>query len=138
MIHLDAEELAEQGLATFYDFIQPELSKFIAAPNPLTEIRDENDFYFVESGGYVWPIVDETSMTSGDVWLNAAFAFFEMVNQQLRDTDYKLYAFYAGNDLSGMFLTEEEAEQSMAKLPSKADWPYLVTLEPEYNGRYHD
>jgi len=138
MIHLDAEELAEEGLEKFYDLTQPELSKYISTPNPIIEIHDENEFYYVEFAGRVWPIMDENSKTSGDIWLNAAFVFFKIINQQLCETDYKFYAFYSGNDLSGMFLTEQTAQQFMTQLPNKSDWPYITTMEPIYNVRYYD
>ncbi len=60
-------------------------------------------------------------------WGNATFALFDIVNRQLEDTPYRFYAIYGGNDLSGMFLTEEACDEAILSLPRKMDWPYLPT-----------
>ena len=136
LIHLDAEKLAEGGMKEAYDGLLPTLEKYVKEPLVLTEVQLENsDNYVVEFNGRRWTVYDEDTQSSGEAWVNAAVAFFEIVNSQLTNSDWTFYAFYGSNDFSGMFLTQQEFEMSREKLPKKSDWPYLPTHEGEYNGR---
>lgn len=138
LIHLDAETLAEEGMKEAYDALLPTLKKYVKEPAELTEIVFANsDDYVVELKGKRWIIVDENTKTSGDAWVNAAVAFFEIVNLQLTESNRTFYAFYGSNDFSGMFLTFDEFESGRARLSEKSDWPYLPTHKGEYNGRPH-
>jgi len=138
LVHLDVEELAEGGMKQAYDGLLPALTQFITSPAELTEIEVENsDDYIVELNGRRWVIMDEGAQSSGEVWVNAAVAFFEIVNSQLTNSDKTFYAFYGSHDFSGMFLTQEEYELGRSKLSNKLDWPYIPTHHGEFNGRPH-
>lgn len=138
LIHLDAETLAEAGMKAAYDALLPTLENYVKEPAILIEVEFSNsDDYVVELKGNRWIIVDENIQTSGDAWVNAAVAFFEIINSQLTESDRTFYAFYGSHDLSGMFLTLDEFEAGRAKLSNKSDWPYIPTHKGEYNGRPH-
>ena len=70
-------------------------------------------------------------------WGRAAFALFDIVNRQLEGTKYRLFAINGGNDLSGIFLTVEQAEAARRSLPNRQDWPYLPVLKGPWYGQFH-
>lgn len=138
LIHLDAETLAEEGMKEAYEALLPTLKKYVKEPAKLTKIEFSNsDDYVVELKGNRWVIFDDKTQTSGDAWVNAAVAFFEIINSQLNESDRTFYAFYGSNDFSGMFLTQKEFELGRSNFSDKNDWPYIPTHEPKYNGRPH-
>jgi hypothetical protein len=59
----------------------------------------------------------------GQPWGRAAYAFFKIINDQLRKSEYRFYAINGGNDLGGMFLAQPECEAARRSLPRKEDWP---------------
>lgn len=137
-IHLDAEELAETGIGEAYERLRPELQKYIPQPARIEEVvDDETPMYSVKCGSreyqlYGPNLVDE----NGASWGRAAVAFFEIVNEQLCDSEFRFYAINGGNDLGGMFLTPAQAQESRTSLP-KPDWPYLPKDEPPWYGQHH-
>ena len=61
-------------------------------------------------------------------------SFFSIINEQLENSDIKFYALYGGNDLHGLFLTEEEFEVARKDMDNKRRWPYIPRLEPPEYG----
>jgi hypothetical protein len=140
MILLDAEDLAEAGIKRAYDALVPEIKRYNPSCRELQEILD-NDAprYVVRCGGGEHVIYSpELPDDEGQSWGRAAHAFFSIVNGQLTQTEYRLYAINGGNDLGGIFLTQAQCEASRQALPRRQDWPYLPALEHPWYGQYHD
>ena len=138
LIHLDVEELAEGGMTEAYDNLSSILERYVTQALTLTAIEfEDSDDYVVELNGKRWIIYDDNTQSSGDAWVNAAVAFFEIVNSQLTNSDWTFYAFYGSHDFSGMFLTQQEFDRARVKIPKKSDWPYMPTHDDEFNGRPH-
>ena len=127
LVMLDAEDLAEQGIARAYQELLPELSKHVKHPARLEEeIGDEVEMYKVRCGGVEHVVYSPDILGSAeDSWSRATYVFFKLVNDQLADGEVRFYAINGGNDLGGMFLTPGEAKAAQASLPKKSDWPYL-------------
>jgi hypothetical protein len=72
----------------------------------------------------------------------ATFAVFDIVNLQLKDSEYKFYAFNNGNELSGMFMSKNEYQQYCYILKvnkaKPSNFPYIPTLEPDWFEQYHE
>jgi hypothetical protein len=138
-IHLDAEALAEQGMVECYSRLLPELKAYVAAPLVLSEKVDaERGRYAVLAGGSVQDIFP--SPLGGDEhesWGVATAALFEIVNRQLKNAPVKFYAINSGNDLMGIFLTQEQAEAARKTLKRRSDWPYLPAMQAPWFGQYH-
>jgi len=139
LIHLDAEDLAEQGIAEAYERLLPELAKHMARPAKLVEVVDnELPSYKVQCDGHEYLIWSaEEPGTEQEGWGRATYFFFLLVNRQLAATHVRFYAFYGGNDLSGMFLTRAQAEGAQAGLLSTNDWPYIPELSEPWYGQFH-
>jgi len=137
LIALDAEDLAEQGIREAYERLLPELRKFVPAPAEVQEDLDpDTGRYAVRSGDFEFVLYSPNLPGSDEEsWGRATYALFTIVNRQLQSAGVLLYALNEGNDLSGIFLTEDQAEQARRSLPSKRDWPYLPRLEPPYYGQ---
>lgn len=138
LVPLDAEELAETGMAEAYERLLPELRKYVSQPLPMMEeIDHDSPVYSVRCGGKQYviygPDVDEEKSSS---WARATVAFFTIINEQLASTAYRFYAINGGNDLGGMFLTPAQAMESRAALPRPQDWPYLPVDEPPWYGQH--
>jgi hypothetical protein len=122
-IHLDAEDLAEMGIKKAYDQLLP------VSAAPIEERKDvDKPSYGVICLGKEYVIFDGDD--GFDSWGNATFTFFDIVNRQLEQTNYRFFAINGGNDLGGMFLTSADAEAAKKSLPNKQDWPYLPKPEP--------
>ena len=139
LIPLDAEDLAECGIRNAYERLLPSLREYLREPAQLEEIIDNDlPIYSVKSCGkeyriYV-PDLDEANDYS---WGRATYAFFSIVNDQLNESPYRFYAINGGNDLAGMYLTEEQALDARKILSNKTDWPYLPTDTPPGYGQHH-
>jgi hypothetical protein len=139
-IHLDAENLAEAGIAEAYESLLPELRKYVQEPTPLQELIDKDaPRYLIKYGNREFAIcAPEFAEESGDnSWGRATYAFFAIVNDQLASSARWFYAINSGNDLGGMFLTPEQAKAAQKNLPRKLDWPYLPKDERPWYGQYH-
>jgi len=136
LIQLDAEDLAETGIAEAYQALLPELRKYVPEPAKLEELTD-NDAprYAVKCRGREFLIYGPDD--EDESWGRATFAFFTLVNDQLAHSEYRLYAISGGNDLGGMFLTPAQALAAREGLPNKGDWPYLPDNVPPYYGEPH-
>jgi hypothetical protein len=139
VIHLDAEDLAEQGMVDAYQQLLPELSKFIEHPTELSEILDTDvPEYKVRCGGLEYLIYSaEEPGTEEASWARATYFFFLIVNKQLTGTGVQFYAINGGNDLGGLFLSPAQALSAQGVLPRKTDWPYSPELSGPWFGQFH-
>ena len=138
-IHLDAEALAEGGIAKGYESVLPVLRKFVKNMAKIEEDRDgDAPSYSVRCSGVEFEIYSpELDEEEGHSWGRATVALFSIVNAQLKDSSHRFYAINAGNDLVGMFLTPAQAKEAQSSLPNKSDWPYLPRDEEPHYGQYH-
>jgi hypothetical protein len=141
LILLDAENLAEGGINTLYKKdVLPKLQNYVSSAAIIEEEYDPQDqSYKVASQGKTY-LIDSPGMNlaEGQLWGNAGFALFDIVNRQLQNSPYRFYAVYGGNDLSGIFLTREGYEQAIRSVTQKIDWPYLPDSTPPWYGQPHD
>jgi len=139
MLLLDAEYLAEAGIAQAYQPVREILSRFVAKPADVQEIVDNDKWSYTVRCGEQEYVIYSASLpdNEGQSWGRATHAFFKIVNDQLKKSDYRFYAINGGNDLGGMFLTEAECKAAQKSLPRKDDWPYLPTLEHPWYGQFH-
>ena len=138
-IHLDAEALAEQGIAESYANVQPLLKTYGVVPLVVGEqIQAEKGIYAVTAGGHVQQIFP-SPLGGGEYesWGVATVAFFDIVNRQLIKSPVRFYALNSGNDLMGIFLTERQVEAAKRSLKRRSDWPYLPTMQTPWFGQYH-
>jgi hypothetical protein len=137
-IPLDAEALAEAGIAEAYGRLFPKLCEFTKQPATVTEERDDDaPSYSVRCGGKTFVIYAPGSDDMINSWGNATVALFTVVNDQLEKSPYRFYAINGGNDLFGIFLTPAQVAQAQKALPNKRDWPYLPKLEQVWFGQFH-
>ena len=139
MIYLDAESLAEQGILQAYQPIRETLSRFVADPAEIQEVVDHDRWsYTVRCREQEYVIYSpELPDEGGQSWGRATYTFFKIVNDQLAESVYSLYAINGGNDLGGMFLSRMECEEARNSLPRKEDRPYLPTSEHPWCGQHH-
>jgi len=141
MIFLDAEALAEGGIGEKYSCdVAPALSQYVSTTADINETFDtSNGSYVVESQGQTYVIFSPgMDISEGQNWGNAMFALFDIVNCQLRESDYEFYAINGGNDLGGMFLTHDIYMQATKEYKNRSDWSYLPKLEHPWYGQPHD
>lgn len=132
LIILDAEALAETGIGQAYERLLPKLRQFTPQPELIEEvINNDNPAYSVRCRGKEYVIYGpDLAEEQGSSWGRATVAFFSIVNEQLIGTAYRFYAINSGNDLGGMFLAMDQAQESRANLPRPQDWPYFPLNEP--------
>lgn len=137
LVWLDAEALAETGVREAYERLLPSLTKYVSKPVKVEEIIDSNaPSYAITAGGIRYEIYSpKTSQEQS--WANATYALFDIVNRQLVTMPYKLYAINGGNDLGGMFLTNDQYKAAVASLKKKTDWPYIPNQKAPWFGQPH-
>lgn len=136
MLFLDAENLAEEGMAEAYSQVIDKLSTYGITLKPIVELCDHDaGTYSVSSQGREYCIYKD--MNDIDSWNNATVAFFAIVNEQLADEAIKLYALNSANDLGGIVLTQVEFQSACQTLESKRDWPYLPKHGDDWLGQPH-
>jgi hypothetical protein len=138
-VHLDAEALAEQGIAQGYANIQPLLKTYSVVPLVVGEkIQADKGIYAVTAEDHVQQI-SPSPLGGGEYesWGVATVALFDIVNRQLVESPVKFYALNSGNDLMGIFLTESQAEAAKRSLKRRSDWPYLPRMQVPWFGQYH-
>jgi len=140
MVLLDAEDLAEAGLAEAYGRLLVLLREYVPEPDVLEEaVDDDAPSYVVAHRGVEYVIFGPgLEDDAGKSWGRATHAFFAIVNAQLAGSDHQFYAINGGNDLGGLFLTTAEADAAKRSLPRKSDWPYIPTQEHPWYGQHHD
>lgn len=126
-------------MAEGYASVLPALKVYVAAPLVLSEKLDpDRGIYTVMTGGHSQRI--SPSPFGGDEyesWGVATAALFEIVNRQLVAKPVKFYALNAGNDLMGIFLTEQQAAVARKNIKRRSDWPYLPIMRAPWFGQYH-
>ncbi len=138
-IPLDAEALAEGGIAERYESVLPNLRQFVKNPDRIEEDRDDDaPSYWVRYGESEFEIyAHNLDEEEGNSWGRATVALFAIVNEQLKNATHRFYAINGGNDLFGIFLTPAEAAAAQNSLPNTKDWPYLPKDEEPWYGQYH-
>ncbi|WP_041689498.1 hypothetical protein [Enterobacter sp. 638] len=139
LILLDAERLAEQGIADAYQLLLPALREQVARPAEVREILDADlPAYTIQCNGEEYIVYSAADPgTEVQSWGRATFFLFLIVNKQLKGTGIQFYAVDGGNNLAGIFLSQEQALLAQAAINSRTDWPYIPELnEPRY-GQYH-
>lgn len=138
VVHLDAEDLAEQGIRDAYAKLQGELRRYGVKPEPVVEELDRAEGrYVVRCGAEVFVVYDD-DVPVDDSWGRATYTLFTIVNHQLSPSPYRFYAVEGGNNLGGVFLTAEQADAARRSLVRKQDWPYIPTLEAPWFGQPQD
>ena len=137
-IHLDAEDLAEEGIGKAYRRLLPQLSQYVAHPSEVLEMVDrDRPSYVVRCDGQDYVIwSNETPADAGSDWFRATFALFSIVNKQLEQSPIRFYAINQDNELGGMFLTPEKAFAAQQNSRNKSDWPYIPNMVGPWFGRY--
>jgi hypothetical protein len=86
-IHLDAENLAECGIAEAYESLLPQLRHYVAQPISIEEDIDNNaPRYAVRWAGKEFVVWDPTS-SPADIWGRAMYILFFIVNDQLAGSE---------------------------------------------------
>jgi hypothetical protein len=94
--------------------------------------------YAVQADGQEFVIYGPDIPGSEDKsWGTATYVFFKIINDQLSHSIVRFYALNGGNDLFGIFLTPQQAEDAKRSLPNRSDWPYLPDPEWPSYGQYH-
>jgi hypothetical protein len=138
VIHLDAENLAEEGIAEAYERLMPRLRDLGVDPVEIQERSDPDvPSYVVVFRNRTYEIWD-SDVDEVAAWGKAAAALFEIVNSQLADTPYRFYALNHGNDLSGIFLKETEYSRAVTRTPRTIDRPFIPDSTPPWFGQPHD
>ena len=139
MIFLDAEDLAEQGIAEAYQALLPQLRQFVDDPAEIEEVFDPDlPSYSVRALDEEYRIfAPDLEYKEGQDWGRATYAFFTIVNRQLSGSDHQFFAINGGNDLGGMFLTRDEYAAAIESLENKTDWPYSPTEDHPWYGQHH-
>ncbi|MDR6213549.1 hypothetical protein [Paracidovorax wautersii] len=134
LIPLDAERLAEQGIAAAYAEVLPQLQRYAASPLAVhEEVDDDTGAYAVRAGPHRFAVYGP-GLDSGEDWARAAVALFALVNANLEGSPYRFYALYGDNDLAGVFLTEEQCAQARRAIASRSSWPYMPVMQPPHYG----
>ena len=143
-VPLDAEHLAEGGIGEAYrTAVLPHLRRVLDGKPAIDTVTDHvseaGERYTVTAAGREYVVYSpETEDSATESWGRAAYVLFTIVNEQLQTSTRRFYAINGGNDLSGVFLTPDEAESARSSLPAKTDWPYLPTLDDHWYGQPHD
>lgn len=134
---LDAEDLAEGGIAAAYQGLGAAIRIYVSNPVSIYEHDAESGLsYSVSAGESQYDIY--TPCTPASVsWGRATFALFDIVNRQLQRAPVWFYAINAGNDLGGMFLTPEQVHLAMATITIPTDWPYIPNNEEPWFGQHY-
>lgn len=134
VVHLDAEDLAEQGIKAAYENLLPKLQHYAPAPLEVAEEVDSDvSSYIVIAPGIRYEVWGP-SLDSNDDWARAAVAFFAIVNANLGQSSHKFYALYGGNDLSGLFLNSEQYMLAREAIVNPSYWPYMPVMVPPHYG----
>lgn len=135
LVHLDAERLAEQGILSAYTELSAELERYSPSPLEVREVIGNDGLgysvYAGEQQYVVWEVIDGAQNEDG--WERATVAFFQIVNARLKNSSHRFYAINGGNDLFGLFLTEEEFAAARRAIPKRSDWPWMPdNAQPDY------
>ncbi|MGE5703113.1 MAG: hypothetical protein ACM32O_11325 [Clostridia bacterium] len=104
----DAENLAEGGVKTFLEDIDPalRLRKVV-----IKELREEfsEQGYFITINGIKYTIYTEKEFESVDTWELSSIRTFSIINRLLKEagSTERVYQLYGGNEQLAIFLTPE-------------------------------
>jgi len=119
MIYLDAESLAEIGIEEAYAELNSYLNNLGITPDSIQEETDSNiGLYTVRHKKSKYNIYGP-NINSRYSWGLATYALFSIVNEQLSESNFKFYARHGGNDLYGIFLTDEHLQQCTDNFTNK-------------------
>ena len=136
-IALDAESLAETGIAEAYGDLTPHLVGLGISPDPIEEITNSDlPSYAVRHKDTVYQVYGPDMPEEHHAWGRATYVLFAIVNSQLQESEVRFYATHGGNDLGGFFLRPEMAEKARG-MSNKRDWPYVPDLENPWYGQPH-
>jgi hypothetical protein len=132
IVLLDAEELAEGGILEAYEQLHPQLRQYEAEEVDIAEEVDaDGAAYTVFADEKRYDIHGEG--VEEDAWVLATIAFFDIVNAGLAHATHRFYALYAGNDLAGVFLTEEQYQAARLSIARPWARPWIpVNRPPDY------
>lgn len=132
IVLLDAEDLAEQGILEAYEQLHPQLRLYDASDVDIVEEFDTDAAtYTVFADEKRYDIRGEG--VAGDAWALATVALFDIVNAGLADSTHKFYALYGGNDLAGIFLSDEQFHTARQSIARRSHWPWMpVNQAPDY------
>jgi hypothetical protein len=132
IVLLDAEELAEEGILQAYEQLHPQLRQHEAEEVDIAEEVDaDHGTYTVLAGERRYEIYGED--VEEDAWVLATIAFFDIVNAGLAHATHRFYALYGGNDLAGIFLTQEQYQAAMQSIARPSERPWIpVNRPPDY------
>jgi hypothetical protein len=137
VVLLDAEELAEEGILEAYQQLHPQLRRYAASEVDLAEEVDaDGATYTVFADGKRYDIYGNG--VEEDAWVLATIAFFDIVNASLAHATHRFYALYGGNDLAGIFLTDEQFQLARHGIERHADWPWVPVSQAPHYGFPHD
>lgn len=134
-INLDAEALAELGIKERYEELRMHLHQYIDTTADIQEkIDSDTPSYSIIYNNEAYIIFSPLQHDRAHSWERATYTLFHIVNDQLKDHNVKFYALYGGNELQGIFLTNEEYQEIKRALKEKSERPYLPTNElVQYN-----
>jgi hypothetical protein len=137
VVLLDAEELAEEGILEAYQQLHPQLRRYAASEVDIAEEVDEDGAtYTVFAAGKRYDIYGKG--VEEDAWIRATIAFFDIVNTSLAQASHRFYALYGGNDLAGIFLTEEQFQLARQRIGRRVDCPWVPVNQAPHYGFPHD
>lgn len=138
VVLLDAEDLADGGILQAFEQLHPQLRQYDAADIDVAEEYDgEAGTYTVLAGGKSYVI--RGPHARGDIWVLATIAFFDIVNAGLAQASHKFYALYGGNDLAGVFLSDEQFHAARSSIERHSHWPWMpVDRAPDYGFPYDE
>jgi hypothetical protein len=94
MLLVDAEDLAEGGIKEAYDRLVSDLKSHVSEILEVGHVVDSDaPSYTVEVRGVEYVILSPAvPKEDGSSWGRATYVFFKIGNDQLADSDYRLYA----------------------------------------------
>ena len=138
VVLLDAEELAEQGILEAYEQLHPQLRQYDASDLDIAEEVDaDGTAYAVLADEKRYDIRGDG--VEGDAWALATVALFDIVNASLANSTHKFYALYGGNDLAGIFLSDEQFHMARQSIERRSQRPWIpVNQAPDYGFEYDE
>jgi hypothetical protein len=132
-ILLDAEDLAEGGINKAIETIQADLNR-AKIPVKLSAVKETHgEIGSIEYKNKTIVFFDSEKENNDHLWALATYALFFVVNDQLEDSGYKLYAVNGGNDLVGFLLRDNEYRAAI-KVTDVDNRPYLPSDKPPMFG----
>ena len=138
VVLLDAEELADKGILEAFEHLHPQLREYDWLPVDIEEEVDaDGAMYTVFADEQRYDIRGDG--VTGHAWTLATVAFFDIVNTSLAVATHKFYALHRGNDLAGVFLSDEQFQMARQSIKRRSQWPWIpVNQAPDYGFNYDE